>query len=181
MLLHDNPERVLIIGGGEGASLARSLAAQNVKHATMVDIDGELVRQCREHLPEWADGAFEDPRASLIIADGREWLENNTDKFDVIIMDLTDQIDLGPSFQLYTPHFYKTVQSHLNAGGIFVVQAGELSMCRILLTQCHPRNTQNAFPTVQTYIQHVPTFFAQWSFVIAGDSGLKCEFGSQDH
>jgi len=54
----------------------------------------------------------------LIIADGREWLENNTDKFDVIIMDLTDQIDLGPVSSC-TRLIFTRLFSRLNAGGIF--------------------------------------------------------------
>ena len=168
MIHHAKPSRVLILGGGEGASLREVLKHKTVSHATMVDIDGELVNLCREHLPEWSAGAFNDPRARLIIDDGKKWIEKCDEKFDVIFMDLTDQIDLGPSFSLYTQDFYQSLQERLNPGGILLIQAGELSTCEFF-SHCTIRKTlSTVFPSIQTYLQHVPTFFAQWSFIVAG-------------
>ena len=69
MLLHPHPLRVFIAGGGEGATLREVLAHHTVERAVMVDIDGEVVELCKRHLPSFSQGAFEDPRAELHLAD----------------------------------------------------------------------------------------------------------------
>jgi spermidine synthase len=172
LLMHRNPRDVLILGGGEGASLREVLRHKSVCNGVMVDIDGELVQQCRKLLPEWSAGAYEDPRSTLIVADGKSWIEHNDYKFDVIIMDLTDQIDLGPSFPLYTQKFYKDLKSHLNPGGILIIQAGALSISDYF-SHCAIRKTlASVFKWIQTYTQHVPSFFSDWSFVVATDENL---------
>ena len=167
MTLHANPERVLVLGGGEGASVREALRYPGVKHVTMIDIDGELVELCAKHLPEWSAGAFDDPRLRLVIADGKQWIEQTDEKFDVIFMDLTDQIDLGPSLQLYSQGFYKTIKSRLNPGGIFLVQSGEVSVCECFSHGTIRKTLASVFPQVESYVQHIPSFFASWSFIVA--------------
>ncbi len=172
MLTHPRPRRVLIVGGGEGASLREVLKHRSVEQVTMVDIDGELVSLCREHLPAWSAGAFDDPRVRLFIADGLTWVAESQETFDVVILDLTDQIDLGPSFPLYTRDFYETLKKRLAPGGLLVVQTGEFSV-REFLSHCSVRQTLTAsFDHVRSYIQHVPSFFSTWSFVLASDGPL---------
>ena len=60
-----------ILGGGEGATLREVLRFPSVEKCVMVDIDDELVELCKEHLPEWSAGAFDDPRAEVVIDDAR--------------------------------------------------------------------------------------------------------------
>jgi spermidine synthase len=172
MLLHPEPKRVLVLGAGEGASLREVLRHRSITQATMVDIDGELVDLCRKHLPEWSQGSFDDSRAQLVIADGKDWVERATERFDVILMDLTDQIDLGPSFQLYTQQFYQTLKKRLNPGGILVVQAGELSVYEYFSHSSIRKTLASVFPRTRTYLQQVPSFYAQWSFVIASEQAI---------
>ena len=172
MTLHHNPQRVLILGGGEGASLREALRHSSVKRAVMVDIDGMVVEMCRQHLPEWSAGAFDDPRSEVIIADGQRWVEACAEQFDIILMDLTDQIEVGSSFPLYTREFYECVQSRLAPGGMLVVQAGELCVCEYF-SHCTIRRTlATTFRYVTTYMQHIPSFVAQWSWIIASNDDL---------
>jgi len=91
MITHPQPERVFIAGGGEGATLREVLAHKTVKRAVMVDIDEEVVSLCRRFLPSWHQNAFDDPRAELHFVDAREYLDESSDKFDVIIIDLADE------------------------------------------------------------------------------------------
>lgn len=172
MLLHQRPERVLVIGGGEGATLREVLRHDTVTHATMVDIDGRLVQLCFEHMPTWSDGAHEDPRTTLVIADGRTWLESSSETFDVILLDLTDQVDVGPSFPLYTQAFYRVIERHLSVGGIVVVQAGELSVGNYF-SHCSIRKTlASVFSNVLSYSCSIPSFFSEWSWIVASHSSL---------
>ena len=106
MFAHSNPERVAIIGGGEGATLREVLKHNTVKHVVMVEIDEEMVKLSREFLPEWSDcsnlvgskskSCFEDPRVALYFEDAFQWFvdrfqsidtESNEGLFDVIIVD----------------------------------------------------------------------------------------------
>jgi spermidine synthase len=64
LVAHPDPRRVLVMGGGEGATLREVLRHRPVSRAVMVDLDGELVEVCRRHLPSFHEGAFDDPRAS---------------------------------------------------------------------------------------------------------------------
>src|SRR6202451_3319175 len=78
---------VLILGGGEGATLREVLRHPGVARCTMVDIDGEVVELSKTYLPEWSDGAFGDPRANLIIGDALAYIKQRG-TFDAIISDL---------------------------------------------------------------------------------------------
>ena len=90
MTLHENPKRVFIAGGGEGATMREVLRHPSVEECVMVDIDGILVEQCREHCPFYNDNAYDDPRAKLVIGDAKKGLEDYPEgSFDVIVMDLS--------------------------------------------------------------------------------------------
>lgn len=53
-------------------------------------------------LPEWGDGASDDPRLELHFTDAHAFLKDNEDKYDVIVMDIADPIEAGPGYVLYT-------------------------------------------------------------------------------
>ncbi len=79
---------VLVLGGGEGAILREVLRYDAVERVTMVDIDGELVAACKQHLPTWHQGAFDNPRVDLQIMDAFRFLRTRPSPFDLIILDL---------------------------------------------------------------------------------------------
>jgi spermidine synthase len=122
ILAHGNVSRVLIIGGGDGGILREVLKHKSVQHVTMVEIDGAVVEMSKEYLPSISNGAFDDPRLSLVITDGMEFVRDCADKFDVIITDSTDPI--GPAQVLFTDDFYSSAKSCLKDGGIIASQNG---------------------------------------------------------
>lgn len=118
MLVHPDPRRVLVLGGGEGAALREVLRHPGVTRAVMVDIDGELVGLCKERLPTFHAGAFDDPRTELVFADGRGWLAAQPDgALDVIIIDLPEPLAGGPALTLFTREMYELARSKLTPGG----------------------------------------------------------------
>ena len=91
MLAHPNPKNVLILGGGEGATLREILKHKSVERVVMCDIDRIAIDMFKQHLPEWHQGAFDDPRTELLHRDARAYLEKAANgEFDVIISDLTE-------------------------------------------------------------------------------------------
>jgi thermospermine synthase len=133
----------------------------------MVDIDGEVVDFCKEHLPQNA-AAFADPRLELIIDDAKKVLEESTELFDVIIMDLDDPMIGGPCYQLYTQEFYAMCKSKLSPSGVFVTQSG----CAGLKN--HPKifaplhhTLRQVFAEVRPYKQCIYSFCDEWGFNVA--------------
>lgn len=122
VLAHGAAKRVLIIGGGDGGMAREVLCHRSVEHVTMVEIDAGVVEFCKEYMPALSQGAFDDPRLTLVIADGAQFMRDCTERFDVIIVDSTDPI--GPGEVLFTDTFYGHASRCLTAQGILVTQNG---------------------------------------------------------
>jgi spermidine synthase len=170
MLTHRHPETVFIAGGGEGATLREALAHRTVKRAVMVDIDEEVVSICRRFLPSWHQNAFDDPRAELHFVDARKYLEQSSDKFDVIIVDLVDPLEQGPARLLYTEEFYEIVKQKLGPAGIMSVQAEPSEWKNSDNFTAIANTLRNIFPIARPYQAYVPSFFSLWGFVAASQS-----------
>ncbi len=171
MLLHPGPRRVLILGGGEGATLREALKHPSVKEAVMVDIDEEVIRVAKEFLPEWHQGAFEDPRSRVYAMDGFEYVRGAAErgeKFDVVIMDLTDPYGSEIAAQLYTEEAFRLVKSVLTSDGVVVVQAGNSTLFskafRMVMDSVRP-----VFRYAVEYDVWVPSFSYMNSFILASD------------
>jgi hypothetical protein len=116
MLQHPNPKTVFIGGGGEFATAREVLRHTSVTRCVMIDIDELACDMCREHLPEWGNGAYDDERFFVAYEDARVWLEESDETFDVMIMDICDPIEAGPGYRLYTQEFYEFCKTRLNDG-----------------------------------------------------------------
>jgi len=165
MIFHACPKSVFIGGGGEGATAREVLRHKTVERLVMVDLDDAVIQVSKTHLPEWVGGCYDDPRMELIIGDAKAWIENTTEKFDVIILDICDPTEGGPGIALYYQSFYKTVLSRLNPGGIFVTQSGGAGLLTYL--DCFTvinRTIREVFPKVYGYRAEIPSFGSPWGF-----------------
>jgi spermidine synthase len=180
MLTHPQPERVFIAGGGEGATLREVLAHKTVKRAVMVDIDEEVVSLCRRLLPSWHQNAFDDPRAELHFADARKYLDESSEKFDVIIIDLVDPLEQGPARLLYTQEFYQIVKQKLGPDGIMSVQAEPAEWRNLENFTAIANTLRTVFPITSHYQVHVPSFLGLWGFVTASQSLDPLELTPQE-
>eukprot|EP00934_Nitzschia_sp_Nitz4_P001188 Nitzschia sp. Nitz4//scaffold42_size132992//23851//25204//NITZ4_003383-RA/size132992-processed-gene-0.5-mRNA-1//1//CDS//3329551670//1188//frame0 len=90
MFQHPHPERVLVIGGGDGYVLKEVLKHPSVLQVDHVDLDAEVIRTCEKYFPQWGD-CWNDPRATLHIKDGAQFVRDTPDNYyDVIIQDSSD-------------------------------------------------------------------------------------------
>lgn len=175
-LVHPNlvtsprPRSILILGGGEGATLREVLKHDDVERAVMVDIDEELVALCREHLPEWSRGSFEDSRTRLVFGDARSFVETTEETFDVVIADLTEPVEDGPSMRLFTVEFYEHVARTLAPQGLFVVQAGSADNSYHRFFSSVTATLGAVFPIVRPYWTFVFSFGMPWGFAVASKS-----------
>mmetsp|Transcript_21615 Transcript_21615/g.45472 ORF Transcript_21615/g.45472 Transcript_21615/m.45472 type:complete len:739 (-) Transcript_21615:48-2264(-) len=146
MITHPNPNRVAIIGGGEGATLREILKHKTVEEVVMVDIDEEFVNLCKVYLPEWSDcsdlvgssggSCFDDKRAKVHFEDAFKyfidryggnstWSEQDDEElFDVIIMDACDPTDEFVDKLYKSSLFVQSFYNALNEDGVFIAQIG---------------------------------------------------------
>ena len=173
MFSHRNPQRVLIAGGGEGATLREVLKHPSVKQVVMCDIDDMLVEACREHLSSWHQGAFEDQRVQLVHEDIRSWVKARRGQvFDVVIHDLGDPHAAGPARRAFTVEFFNELHDCLADESVVAVQAGEFAHGAEVAYPRLLRTLSHAFDKALPYRQYVHSFAAEWGFVLAGPATL---------
>ncbi len=173
LLAHESPRSVLVIGGGDGGTLREVLQHPSVKEAHLVEIDGRVVEVARCYLERVHRGAFADPRVSLHLEPGEDFIREKRALFDVILVDSTDPV--GPGKALFSASFLADCRKALRDGGVLALQAGtpfywpeELEgVLRIL---------GNLFPHVRVYLGFVPVYPAgMWAYVLAGLRDLERE------
>lgn len=121
LISHKNPKRFLVVGGGDGGVL-REVSKHPLDELYMVDIDQEVVELCQKYLPFVSRGGFKDKRLKLLFADGKNFIRENRDFFDTIVVDSTDPV--GPGKALFELNFYKSVYEALRKDGVAVFQMG---------------------------------------------------------
>jgi len=167
MALHPKPQDILILGGGEGATVREILRHPSVRHVTMVDIDGEVVAFCKKYLKEWHEGTLEHRKLELVIEDAGKYMAQTNRQFDIIYSDLPTP-HAGKSIEkLYSFEFYRRVRSCLKRNGLFVVQSGSASPLHIRFHLNLRRLMQKLFKIVRPYYAYVPSFDESWSFLLA--------------
>jgi spermidine synthase len=167
MLCHQRPRNIFIAGGGEGATLREVLRHPGIEKVVMVDLDKDVVDLCREHLPTWHQGSFDDERVTLAHEDARAYLEGMDREYDVIILDLSEPVDNGPSYLLFTREFYQLCMSRLSSKGVIVTQAGCPSLINPISFHSVTLTMQSVFNTVTPYEAFVPSFGSNWGFTLA--------------
>lgn len=119
MFSHPDPERVLIIGGGDGGTAREVLKHQGVRHVDMVEIDETVVRAARQFLPDV--GAFENPMLHVHFEDGIRFVRKITRPYDVIIIDGSDPV--GPAEALFSEQFFRDCYRALTPSGVLTAQS----------------------------------------------------------
>ncbi len=170
MITHPCPETAFIAGGGEGATLREVLSHKTVKRAVMIDIDEEVIATCKKFLANYSQGAFEDKRTELHHIDARDYLAKCEEAFDIIVIDLTEPIEEGPAYLLYTREFYQLARDRLTDNGIISVQAGSASLTELLCFSSVYNTLKSVFPIVCPYQIDVPSFGGSWGFCLASSN-----------
>ena len=116
---------VLVIGAGTGNDVGVALA-EGARHVDAVEIDPALVQLGREHNPEHA---YQNPRVTIHIDDGRAFLQNTSQRYSLILYALPDSLTalsgqsapVGLENYLLTTQGIQVARDHLAPGGTFVM------------------------------------------------------------
>lgn len=165
-IAHPAPRRALVIGGGDGGAAEELLKHKTMEQVVIAELDPDVVDVAREHLGRIHNDVFDDARLDVRIMDGKHYIETTPDRFDQIVIDLTDAS--GPSLALYTREFYGACRRVLGEQGVLSLHlespiAHPNTFNRIVKTlQC-------AFRTVRPYLVYVPTYGSLWGMACASD------------
>ena len=161
----------LVVGGGDGGVIRELARHEGLERIDMVEIDEGVVRVCREHMPSLSDGAFDNPRVHLHLADAFPFVKESTQKYDLVVVDSTDTYEEEEgeiSEILFTDEFYGDLRRILAPGGIVVTQADNNVFCPYSMEEIKAMFAR-VFPRVGSYQALVPSFGGFSGFVWASE------------
>ena len=167
-------KRVLVVGGGEGATVREVLRWNSVTEVFWVDIDVELVELCKEHLG-WAKNVYTDPRVQFIGRDIKDVLPT-AGLFDAIILDLPDPD--GDTGFLYSEEFWVLIKACLRSEDSRVVtHTGPVKPSGLIGDGLQrvwvSANNSGIEPWISGFYQiTIPSFQGAWGFWISGINTL---------
>ncbi len=169
------PDRVLVLGGGDGMAVREVLRDPRVGHIDLVDLDPAVTAlfRDRDDLARLNGFALRDPRVTVHTADAWQFLSEDGTPYDLIVADLPDPSTLSLS-RLYTREFYARMLDRLSATGLFVTQAGSPLFARAAFWSLQETlaGTRNPIAPGQGLwtepLQVTIPSFGIWGFIIAG-------------
>ncbi|KAK7093753.1 spermidine synthase-like isoform X2 [Littorina saxatilis] len=154
LFCHPNPRRVLVIGGGDGGVAREVLKHEQVEKVDMCEIDEKVIEVSKKYLPKMAC-SFDNPRLSLHIQDGFDFMAKHEGTYDVIITDSSDPI--GPASSLFEKRYYEFMKKALRPGGVLCSQ-GECAWLHLDLIKNMQEFCRTLFPTVSYAYTTIPTY-----------------------
>lgn len=118
LLLHPNPEDMLIVGLGSGGTLQTALSHNSIQSVQDVEISGAVVRMSEKWFER--SKAFHDPRAEIIVGDGRQHVAMTDRRYDVIVSQPSNPWIVGAS-SLFTKDCFEQMKERLKPGGVVCI------------------------------------------------------------
>lgn len=162
---HPKPERVLIIGGGDGGTAREVMRHSSVQQVDMVEIDEAVVRASQEFLPEVGD--WNNPKLNVLFEDGIQFVKDIEVPYDAIIIDGSDPV--GPAEGLFENEFMQACYDGLTGDGVLTAQTESP-----WIKDYHPSMKKvfsaldDIYEISSMYLAYIPLYPAgMWSFAFA--------------
>jgi len=159
--------RVLVLGGGDGLAVREILKYPQVESVTLVDLDPAMTQLFSSAPPLRAlnADALASPKVKVVNADALQWLEDNDELFDFVVIDFPDPSNFAIG-KLYSASFYRLLEKHLSAGALAVIQSTSPLYARQSFW-CVVTTLESVGLVTTPYHALVPSF-GEWGFVLAG-------------
>ncbi|EJT98283.1 hypothetical protein DACRYDRAFT_24735 [Dacryopinax primogenitus] len=151
---HPDPQRVLVIGGGDGGVVREVLKHVSVQEVVLCDIDEAVIRVSKQFLPHMS-ALLSDPRVTVHIGDGFKFLAEKVSQFDVIITDSSDPV--GPAESLFQKPYFQLLHDALRLGGHISTQAENPWLHLPLISEL-TATVKQIFSTAEYAYASVPTY-----------------------
>lgn len=156
LMMHPHPERVLIIGGGDGGVAREVCRHECVKQVDLCDIDGRVIELSKEYFPTISKVLLNPPeKLHVHVGDGIAFAASVKNFYDVIIIDCSDPI--GPGEGLFTRDFYRSAKEALREDGL-IVQQTESPIVQQKTVHDVYQAMGDVFHIVRLYYSHVPIY-----------------------
>ncbi|WP_287496743.1 hypothetical protein [Pandoraea sp. CB10b_02] len=170
LLAHGAVQRVLILGGGDGGSAREALRHPGVREVVVAELDAQVPATILQYLPAMADGAFDDPRTTLVIGDARDLVDAalcRKERFDAVVFDLTEAD--GNAAALHEAPFFARIRQLLGPGGGVALQLGSPWFQRDQVRRVLGA-LRGVFRHVRPATAYVPLYGTQWALAYASDA-----------
>ena len=155
ILIHGNPKKILIIGGGDGAIARECIKYDSVEKVDLCEIDEEVVFACKKYFPQMAC-SFENPKVNLIIEDAKNFVKTTKNKYDIILVDSTDPVN--QAIPLFKKDFYQDLKKILKKDG--------LVSCQVQTPAVNPLVAKDVYSDLYSTFEYLNFFFC--TYVRAG-------------
>lgn len=165
-----DPKRVLVVGGGDGGTVRECLKHDSVSAIDLCELDEKVINMSKQYLP-FTGKSLNHKKVNIYVEDGFIFLENNTRKYDVILVDSMDP--KGEAKKLFGKQFLTLARDNLQPHGILCAQS-ESPFFYASTSKQMLRILSSLFEHVSFYCAPIPTYpFGYWSFVIASNSPIQ--------
>ncbi|MEM0987106.1 MAG: hypothetical protein AAGJ32_12745 [Pseudomonadota bacterium] len=170
----ENPERVLVIGGGDGGTVTELVKYPGLESIVLCELDGDVVDVSKTFLPDIAAG-LDDPRVEVRIGDGAAYLADHPGRFDLVIVDSTDICDdLHGADAIANPlasdTFYGSLRAGLTDGGVVMQMLGSTTFYRTNMERLLHRVAPQ-WPTFRPVMMPCPFYISgDWCAGLMSDS-----------
>lgn len=168
-------ENILVLGGGDGLAARELFKYPEVKKLTLVDLDKEIIRICKENkeIANLNNHSLDDPRMEIINDDAYKFLVENKFKYDLIFVDLPDPNNEALN-KLYTNVFYRLCKASLTDNGMLTVQSTSPYYASDAFW-CINKTIMSEGFYVKPYHLEVPSF-GDWGFNLASLQPIDSTF-----
>src|SRR5690606_12794846 len=162
---------VLVLGGGDGLAVREILKYKDVKKITLVDLDEGMTNlfKTNEILRKHNQNSLNNPKVTIHNTDAFIWLQQNTEKYDVVIIDFPDPSNYSLG-KLYTTYFYKTLYQSMTPNSVVTVQTTSPYYAPKSYWCVH-ETIGSVYPNINGYHTYVPSF-GEWGFAIFSPNNL---------
>jgi spermidine synthase len=165
MLLHPEPESILILSGGAGGMM-REVLKHPVKRIDYVELDPLLLRLIGEYGSGVTQQELSDSRVEIHYTDGRFFTIRTDERYDVVFIGLDSPQELQTN-RLFSQEFFLNAKAKLNREGIIVLSLpGSLTYLSEELRKlnaCILKTLRSVFPHVRIIPGDVNLYFASAS------------------
>jgi len=159
--------RILVLGGGDGLAVREILKYPQIEAVTLVDLDPAMTQlfSSAAVLRKLNDDALHSPKVRVVNEDALQWLENNDEIFDFVVVDFPDPSNFAIG-KLYSAAFYRLLDKHLSAGALAAIQSTSPLYARQSFW-CVVTTLESVGLVTTPYHALVPSF-GEWGYVLAG-------------
>lgn len=162
----DNPEKILVLGGGDGLAVREILKYPSVKKVTLVDLDPLMTKifTSNELLTDLNENALNSSKVEVINNDAFIWLRENKEQFDFVVIDFPDPSNFSLG-KLYSTTFFNLLKGAIKEEGLMVIQSTSPYFARKSFW-CVGNTIKSVGLNISPYHAYVPSF-GEWGYFIS--------------